>query len=377
MSKVLYVHDLPFIKDNESYFSASFTDDYFSRFTEAGYKKIDIISRVIELEVDSSSYNLLGSDYLTVHDFVGSNYKRLFYPKNIATLFRLVRASDLIVISTPSVIGLFVSLLCFVSQKNYVCEVAGDYTAFETKKFGGLITKVLHLYMPWLIRMAVGATYVTHDLAKRYHNNNSLIGSNVNIRNVYPKDNYSLSNPSTLSIGFVGGLVERKGIRTIVKAAVILKNKYPEFKYEFNFIGGHSDNDWSSLCTFFDVTELCSFQGIKQRSEVDESLRTFDIYIQPSFSEGVPRATIEAMSHGLPVIATTLPGFHEILPFEFLFQPGNENILADKIYAFAISEKLRRESGQINLLRAEDFLFSTLNQKRVNFYKKIFDKTKG
>ena len=42
----------------------------------------------------------------------------------------------------------------------------------------------------------------------------------------------------------------------------------------------------------------------------------------PSWSEGLPRAAIEAMARGLPVIGSAVPGIRELLPRSSLFDPG-------------------------------------------------------
>lgn len=374
MFNVLYFHDLPFYRCGGKYFSASFTDEYFERFLSAEFNQIIIISRVVGVDSIDSGYNRLANQALSVSDVVAQSYKNILKPSVIIRIAKLVRSSDIAVLSTPSVNGFFASILCLLLRRRFVCEVAGDYTAFNTKRFGSVVTFFLKYYMPFIIRKAVGATYVTNDLLTKYPNSNALVGSNVNIHGLYPRSNYSLKNEGEISIGFVGGLVERKGIRTILEAAAFLKNKDPNYKYQFHFIGGHADVDWESVSLELGVSDLCTFHGMKTRSEIDVFLDTFDLYVQPSFSEGVPRASIEAMSHGLPVIATTLPGFFEILPAEVLVTPGGADMLGEKIRIFAGNEGLRQMHGGRNLERAEDFLFEEMNEKRVSFYKGIRDK---
>lgn len=374
MLNVVYFHDLLFYRFNEGYCSASFTDDYFERFLSAGFDEVRIISRVEEVGSINSGYNILTGKSILVFPDIGKSYKNILKPSVVLRISQLICSSNLVVLSTPSINGFFASILCLLLRHKFVCEVAGDYTAFNTKKFGKIITFVLKYYMPFLIRKAVGATYVTNDLLGNYPNSNALVGSNVNIYELFPRSDYSLKRHSEISIGFVGGLVERKGIRTILKAAAFLKYKYPNYKYRFHFIGGHADDDWESVSLKLGVSELCIFHGMKSRSEIDVLLDTFDLYVQPSFSEGVPRASIEAMSHGLPVIATTLPGFFEILPAEVLVTSGSADMLAEKIRDFAENEGLRQRHGERNLERAENFLFKEMNERRVSFYKGIRDR---
>ena len=373
MCKVIYFHDLPFYEFKGGFYSPSFTDEYFERFLSAGFGQVIIVSRVIGSQSIPLGYNCLSAQSVVVSNAVGNGYRSILRPSAFADIFKLVRSGKLIVISTPSVNGLFASMLCLVLGRKFVCEVAGDYDAFNTKRFGSIITFCLKRYMPFLVRKAVGSTYVTNDLLAKYPNANAIVGSNVNIHNVFPRSDYSIKDLGEVSIGFVGGLVERKGIRTIIKAAALLKDRCSEVKYRFHFIGGHSDQDWRALSLELGVSDICLFHGMKTRMEIDALLDSFDLYVQPSFSEGVPRATIEAMSHGLPVIATTLPGFFEILPAEVLVSSGCVDILAEKIRYFAENESMRRKHGERNLERAKSFLFKDMNEERVCFYKGVLD----
>ena len=52
-------------------------------------------------------------------------------------------------------------------------------------------------------------------------------------------------------------------------------------------------------------------------------LDDIDIYVQPSFQEGLPRALVEAMSGGRPAFASTTGGIPELLPADCLHCPGD------------------------------------------------------
>ena len=61
------------------------------------------------------------------------------------------------------------------------------------------------------------------------------------------------------------------------------------------------------------------FTGKATRDEIARLLRTADVYVDYSRSEGVSNATLEAMSSGLPVIAAKGPGNNEIHDLTGLF----------------------------------------------------------
>jgi len=70
-------------------------------------------------------------------------------------------------------------------------------------------------------------------------------------------------------------------------------------------------------------------------SEVAKWLDQLDVYLQPSYQEGLPRATIEALNRGLLVIGSTAGGIPELLPAERMHTPGDAESLATCISRLA------------------------------------------
>ncbi|WP_191907340.1 glycosyltransferase family 4 protein [Vibrio diabolicus] len=67
-----------------------------------------------------------------------------------------------------------------------------------------------------------------------------------------------------------------------------------------------------------------SFDGfISEKNKILDWLDDIDIYIQPSFQEGLPRATIEAMSRGCIVASSNAGGLNELTLEQFIHSPGD------------------------------------------------------
>lgn len=77
-------------------------------------------------------------------------------------------------------------------------------------------------------------------------------------------------------------------------------------------------------------------------------MRTLDAFVLPSFAEGTSKSVIEAMAHGLPVIATNVGGLPDLITPEagILIQPGDSNALADAMQRLASDPSLRKKMGQ-------------------------------
>lgn len=375
--KVLFVHDFSFkIRKENLYTAVGLPVVYFDRFFDADFDSVDILSRYNNYDenIDTGFVKINNPNIKILKGF-SKNYLYLFNPFNIHKINKLIRQYDLIVCSTPSIIGSWVLLINLFQKKKYSVEVAGDYDMFSTKKFGFIITYFLKNLMPKFIKNASGATFVTNDLSRRFPNNNSLVASNVNIKKVFYKESVTqaLKFKETIEIGYIGALTKRKGISILIEFA----NKLVEMNirnFQINLIGGHSDDDWKEKVSELKIDKYFVFHGILDSKNVDLLLKRLDLYIQPSFSEGLPRATIEAMSNGLPVIATTLPGFKELLEDDYLFEHQDINKMLD------IFNSLINSIGNYNLQSkrnsdfAKNFLYDVLHEKRKTFYNNLLKK---
>lgn len=375
--KVLFVHDFRFkIRKENLYTAVGLPVVYFDRFFDADFDSVDILSRYNNYDENiDTGFVKINNPNIKILKGSSKNYLYLFNPFNIYKINKLIRQYDLIVCSTPSIIGTWVLLINLFQKKKYSVEVAGDYDMFSTKKFGFVITCFLKNLMPNFIKNASGATFVTNDLSKRFPNNNSLVASNVNIQNVQYKKIpiKELKFKETIEIGYIGALTKRKGISILIEFA----NRLVEMdihNFKINLIGGHTDYDWKEKINELKIDKYFVFHGILDSKNVDLLLNEFDLYIQPSFSEGLPRATIEAMSKGLPVIATTLPGFKELLEEDYLFEHHD----IDKM--ISIFNNLINSVDNYNLQSkrnsdfAKNFLYDVLHEKRKTFYNNLLKK---
>jgi len=107
--------------------------------------------------------------------------------------------------------------------------------------------------------------------------------------------------------------------------------------------------------------------GEAVRTELDQA----DIFVLPSYQEGLPRAMIEAMARGLPCIGSTVGGFPELLPPEDMVAPGDVAGLAGKIREVVTNpERMARMSAR-NLEKAQNYREEILRERRIGFYRYV------
>ena len=155
-------------------------------------------------------------------------------------------------------------------------------------------------------------------------------GSGVNIENF----NFVTHPKSSISFLCVARLKGDKGIRQYAAAAKIVKKKFPNTM--FNLVGPEETSpDAISLDEVKSWSNYINYIG--EISDVRSTIKNSHIYVLPSYHEGLPRSTLEAMSMGRPVITTDASGCRETVKEGFngfIVPVNNIDMLAEKMIWF-------------------------------------------
>jgi len=153
---------------------------------------------------------------------------------------------------------------------------------------------------------------------------------------------------------FLGQVVERKGLHVLVEALARM-----EAPCELLAVGG----DWSAAGYAAHVRELAREAGVLEqihfenhRQDVGAILATADIFVLPSLSDARPRSIIEAMSLGIPVVASDVGGIPSLVVNEetgLLVPPGDAVRLASALQRLTDAAPLRRRMGDAGRARAQ------------------------
>jgi glycosyltransferase involved in cell wall biosynthesis len=108
------------------------------------------------------------------------------------------------------------------------------------------------------------------------------------------------------------------------------------------------------------VAHACDFPPVyTQLEEQDAFMRSLNVFVLPSLTEGTPNCIMEAMAHGLPVISTTVGGIPDVVTPEsgILVPPEDTEALAVAMLRLAADPALRTRMGAAAKSRYEE-LFS-------------------
>ncbi len=114
-------------------------------------------------------------------------------------------------------------------------------------------------------------------------------------------------------VACVGRFVVNKGQRVLIEAMAEVVKRWPEAILVL--VGdGPARNDLTDLTNHLGLQGHVRFAGT--RSDVPEILALAEVFVLPSFYEGVPLSVLEAMAAAKPVVATRVPGNMEVIEDE-------------------------------------------------------------
>ena len=144
------------------------------------------------------------------------------------------------------------------------------------------------------------------------------------------------------TIGCIGRFDPRKGQRFLVAALAEVRKELPTARLVL--VGdGKNRSAIEAQVKRLGLSQHVDFKGTLRN--VRELLKTFDVVVFPSLSEGLPVALLEAMAMGALVVASDVGGIPEAITDRVegrLVQPGNSSILAKTILEVLSDRKLAR-----------------------------------
>ena len=146
-------------------------------------------------------------------------------------------------------------------------------------------------------------------------------------------------------LGFTGRLSQEKGLRYLIEACFLLNQAGLPTKVLI--IGdGPQRNELEKLASSKNLCHQVLFVGFQK--DVHNWLPALDAFVLPSVTEGTPMSLLEAMSWGLPVVASDVGGIPQIIDSEkngVLVPPRQPEKIKEAIYRLYINKDFRKSIG--------------------------------
>jgi glycosyltransferase involved in cell wall biosynthesis len=176
----------------------------------------------------------------------------------------------------------------------------------------------------------------------------------------------------TLVVGSVGRLSQEKGHRILLEAFKKLQSERDNIRLVI--IGdGPLRQELEQMSSDLGLSNAVVFTG--QVNDAASYYRVFDIFVLPSFTEGLPLALLEAMSTAKPVVASSVGGIPAIFskaPIGRLVTPGNPDHLAAALSELISDHPEREKCGiQARHLAFSEYSLRSQAEKYTSAYKQV------
>lgn len=380
--KVGFIHDHPFCHIGNLYYSTSgLPAESWNRYLIGG-NELFVFGRQSHNGAKSLSSRDKVSFYLSK---VYNSPKDAIIKNNALKkeLRNFIQDKDCVILRVPSILGLLGCQIVKEQKKPYLLEVVADaYDSYRNygNILGLLFASVYHQWTKRIVKDSKYTLYVTKNyLQDRYPNKGIQLSCTNAV--IDPVDESVLkkrinkiksSEFNTIICGEIGDVsVKFKGCHIMLQAMKILKDE--GINVEFHIVGGGNPLKMQKMAEKLGVADLFHYDGFLPHDKVSDFLDFIDIYVHPSFQEGLPRAVIEAISRGCPCATSSIAGTPELIEEKYLHYIGDVKKLAKDIKTLTANKKELIRVANVNFNKAKDYYSTRLDKQREFFYGNFFN----
>ena len=377
--RLLHVYDHDYLCHDDAIFSSgAFSRDVWSRYLDAFDRLTVVANRRESTPLDLDGLNRVDRERVDFRFLPKVRTLRRMLSGLLgrnAELAALVWEADAVAVRLTSELGY--QAAAFAKRYGKPLAVEAVDCPWDAYTSHSVLGKLIAPLAWWRMRRALAsadfALYVTeHFLQGRYPSSGvTANASNVTLIDTEPAGAREWSNERELRIGLVGNCdVRLKGHRVLLDAFAPLAAHSP--RTQLVFIGGGDRAALSEEIQRRRLGEQVVFEGrVTAGSPMMAMLDTIDVYVHPSFKEGLPRAVIEAMSRGCPVLASRAGGTAELLPKSCLHKPGDARALGSQLERLLADPEVRRRLGAENVATARRYQPEVLEERRRDFWQRF------
>jgi glycosyltransferase involved in cell wall biosynthesis len=177
-------------------------------------------------------------------------------------------------------------------------------------------------------------------------------------------------NATKVRLVFFGRVGQRKGAFDLIRAFANLPAEQKDCS-ELILAGDGEVEQGRRLVESLNLIDRITFLGWVNSEQRDALLAKADVFVLPSYNEGLPMALLEAMGCGLPAIATPVGGIPELVTSGengLLVTPGDIQQLSEAMQSLIENESLRLSFGSVARASVSVFDVKNYMAKLINIY---------
>lgn len=383
---MLFVHDGRILKTGASkFYAANYNNEIVERYSYFG-SEVSFLMRAKTVSESDISESFTQLDHRSFRFIEVPNHKSVNSYSNKAKAVNIIKQAvkdhEVIIVRFPSAAGTIAFEHALNLNKPVLVEVVA--CVFDALRYHGWQGKILAPYKyaryRSLMKKATHSIYVTNEfLQRRYPTTGRSIGCSDVVLKEVSEDTIQKrlekigKDQKPIVLGTVGTLdVQYKGQSDVIRAVAKLRDQGVIVHY--HLVGQGDDSRLRNLIQGLQIENLVHIIGPLPHKQVFQFIDDIDVYVQPSHTEGLPRAVIEAMSRAAPCIGTDVGGIPELIDRKMLFKKGNVNGIAQVL--LTLTPDVLANQAKRNYKMSHNYLKSSLNSKRKEFYnefKRFYD----
>ncbi|MBN3960626.1 glycosyltransferase family 4 protein [Nostoc sp. NMS8] len=375
--------------DGKVWTQTTFPYAFWQRYLEV-FDHVCVVARVCQVGSVTSNWKQADGDrvfFAAVPYYIGPMQYLLRSPQVKRVAQDAVGATDAVILRVGSQIASCIEPKLRAVHHPYAVEVVADpYDVFAPGSVRHPLRSFFRWFFPQRLRSqcagACAAAYVTKQaLQARYPCSHYSVG----ISDVDISEDFLVLTPRrfgqearTLNLIFVGTLAQLyKAPNILINAVASCVQAGIDLKLTMVGDGKHR-KELEAQAVALGLGERVCFRGqLSAGKTVTAALDQADLFVLPSYQEGLPRAMVEAMARALPCIGSTVGGIPELLPPEDMVLPGDVDALANKIREVVTNPERMTQMSARNLEKAKEYRDEVLREQRIEFYLYVREKTEA
>lgn len=210
-------------------------------------------------------------------------------------------------------------------QKHYHFEHGASFVKDDTVIVRMIAWIFDHTLSGYILRHSKKVLPVSDGVRAFLQKHFSHLNLGATIYNSYPfvwESFKQKSQPKNLKLLSVGRIIRSKGIYEIVDACTLLKES--NISFTLTMIGDGSEmGNLKRLIKDNGLERYITLKGLLPFEETQAEFQKYDIFLNPSYTEGLPTTVLEGLANSLFVVATDVGGTREIIPQDRLIDLKN------------------------------------------------------
>lgn len=265
----------------------------------------------------------------------------------------------------------------------YIVSLRGADVPGYTERF-----KFLYGFLRPLITMvwkkAARVVSVSNGLRELAHKSDparpiDIIHNGVDTELFRPKEDAGREQEKNVTILCASRLTRRKGFDLVIEAFDTITNRYPDARLVIAGGEGNAEKELKGLVSKKKLESKVSFFGEYDRKSLIKLQEESDIFVFPSWNEGMSNSMLEAMASGLPVVMTPTGGAEEVIregENGYLVKFGDVADIAQKMEMLIRDSDLRVRMGRESRATAERMNWASAAANYARLYRTVADNGK-